>query len=103
MRPINTDFRPIIAVGTTVVRALESAANARGYLTRRQGSTELFIRPGYRFRVVSDVITNFHIPESCLTMLVATFVGHERLLRLYRRAIHERFRLFSFGDGMIVT
>lgn len=106
MRRLNRahqEGRPVIAVGTTVVRVLESAANARGVLGRRQGITDLFIRPGYCFRFVSGIITNFHVPGSSLMMLVAAFVGRVRLLRIYRRAIRRRMRLFSFGDGMIVT
>lgn len=92
--------RPVIAVGTTVVRALESAAEGRSL--RQSGETRLFIRPGYRFRVVDGLITNFHVPKSSLLMLVAAFVGRTRLLSLYRRAIRSGFRLFSFGDGMLI-
>ncbi|RJQ36375.1 tRNA preQ1(34) S-adenosylmethionine ribosyltransferase-isomerase QueA [Candidatus Parcubacteria bacterium] len=94
--------RPIIAVGTTVVRALESAADARGVLRKRTGKTRLFIRPGYRFQFVDGMITNFHVPKSSLLMLVAAFVGRAKLLGLYRTAIRRRFRLFSFGDAMFV-
>ncbi len=92
--------RPVVAVGTTVVRALESAATGRGL--RRDGATRLFIRPGYRFRVVDGLITNFHVPRSSLLMLVAALVGRERLLRAYRYAVRRGFRLFSFGDGMLI-
>lgn len=94
--------RPIIAVGTTVVRALESSVDARGRIVRRRGSTTLFIREGYRFRLVDGLITNFHVPRSSLLMLVAAFMGRERLLRVYRLAIRRGFRLFSFGDAMVV-
>jgi len=92
--------RPVIAVGTTVVRALESAAVAKGIVKR--GTTKLFIRPGYRFRVVDGLITNFHVPKSSLLMLVSAFIGREKLLVLYRKAINAGFKLFSFGDGMLV-
>ncbi len=93
--------RPIIAVGTTVVRTLESAA-AGGALTVLSGDTQLFIYPPYQFQFVDGLITNFHVPESSLLMLVAAFVGKERLFQLYERALQERFRLFSFGDGMLL-
>lgn len=94
------DRRPIIAVGTTVARTLESASNKRGVLSRLTGETDLFIREGYQFRFVNELITNFHVPKSSLLMLVAAFIGREKLFSLYERAIAERFRLFSFGDGM---
>lgn len=94
--------RPIVAVGTTVVRTLESAANAQGALVRLSGTADLFIRPPYRFRFVSALITNFHVPQSSLMMLVAALVGREKLLELYAGAIKKKFRLFSFGDGMLI-
>lgn len=94
--------RPIIPVGTTALRALESAADARGQLMRLSGATRIFIRPGYRFRVADGLITNFHVPKSSLMMLVAAMVGRERLLALYADAIKRGFRLFSFGDGMLI-
>lgn len=94
--------RPIIAVGTTACRAVESAANAKGALTKRTGKTRLFVTPGYRFRAVNGLITNFHVPKSSLLMLVSAFVGRERLLRAYRGAIARGFRIFSFGDGMLI-
>lgn len=93
--------RPIIAVGTTVVRTLESAA-AGGALTALSGDTQLFIYPPYQFQFVDGIITNFHVPESSLLMLVAAFIGKETLFQLYAHAIQERFRLFSFGDGMLL-
>lgn len=94
--------RQIIAVGTTVARTLESASDIRGNVRRLQGETDLFIRPGYRFKFVDGLVTNFHVPKSSLLMLVASLIGREKLFELYRRAIDERFRLFSFGDGMFV-
>jgi S-adenosylmethionine:tRNA ribosyltransferase-isomerase len=95
--------RPIVAVGTTVCRALESAADEYGQLQRLAGQTDLFIREGYRFRFIDGLITNFHVPKSSLTMLVAALIGRDRLLETYAQAIQEQFRLFSFGDGMLVV
>ena len=97
-----TAGRPIVAVGTTVVRTLESAIDARGRLRRLSGTTDLFIRGRRRFRFVDGLITNFHVPRSSLMMLVAAFAGRAELLRLYDLAIKKRFRLFSFGDGMLI-
>jgi len=92
----------VVAVGTTVVRALEAAA-ARGTLDPFEGETALFIRPGYRFRVVDALLTNFHLPESTLLVLVAAFAGRERVLDAYHHAIAARYRFFSYGDAMFVT
>lgn len=94
--------RPIVAVGTTVVRTLESAANAHGVLSRASGDTKLFIREGYRFRFVDGMITNFHVPQSSLLMLVAAFMGRREVLRAYDYAKTNAFRFFSFGDGMLI-
>jgi S-adenosylmethionine:tRNA ribosyltransferase-isomerase len=91
----------IIAVGTTVVRTLESAAKNHK-LVELNGKTNLFIRPGYKFQFVDGLITNYHVPKSSLLMLVSAFTGKEELLKLYRKSIEKRFRLFSFGDGMLV-
>lgn len=96
------DGRPIIAVGTTALRALESAANAKGSLAKPHGDTSLFIRKGYRFRFVDGIITNFHTPKSSLLMLVSAFAGRERIMAWYGRAIKKNYRLFSFGDGMLI-
>jgi S-adenosylmethionine:tRNA ribosyltransferase-isomerase len=92
----------VIAVGTTVVRALESAA-AGAALEARDGETDIFIRPGYRFRVVDALLTNFHLPESTLLVLVAAFAGRERVLAAYHHAIAGSYRFFSYGDCMFVT
>jgi len=92
----------VIAVGTTSVRALETAA-AGGALAPWQGDTRLFITPGYRFRVVDALLTNFHLPRSTLLMLVAAFAGHARTLAAYRHAVAARYRFFSYGDAMFVT
>ena len=94
--------RKIVAVGTTVVRTLESAANEEGFLTRLTGETGLFIREGYSFRVIDGLITNFHVPKSSLLMLVSAFVGRERVLSMYLDGIAKGYRLFSFGDGMLI-
>ncbi len=91
----------VVAVGTTAARALESAA-ADGELRASSGDTRLFIRPGYRFRVLDALLTNFHLPESTLLMLVAAFSGHERILAAYAHAVRERYRFFSYGDAMLL-
>ncbi len=92
--------RPIVAVGTTVARTLESAlAGAEQQLS---GKTDLFIKPGFEFRVVDHLITNFHVPRSSLMMLVAALTGREKLLSLYADAINQNYNFFSFGDGMLI-
>jgi S-adenosylmethionine:tRNA ribosyltransferase-isomerase len=93
--------RRVVAVGTTVARALESAA-ADGALAAGAGDTALFVRPGYRFRVIDALLTNFHLPGSTLLMLVAAFAGHEFTLAAYAHAVHECYRFFSYGDAMLV-
>jgi len=92
----------VVAVGTTVVRSLEAAA-AGGALTAGSGETDIFIKPGHRFRVVDALLTNFHLPESTLLILVAAFAGRERVLAAYHHAIAGRYRFFSYGDAMFVT
>ena len=92
--------RPVVAIGTTAVRALESAADPDGRVKPGPGETDLFIRPGYRFRVVDALVTNFHLPRSTLLMLVSAFAGRERVLAAYRRAVERRYRFFSYGDAM---
>jgi S-adenosylmethionine:tRNA ribosyltransferase-isomerase len=91
----------VVAVGTTVVRALESAA-ADGVLAPQDGETDMFIAPGHRFRVVDALVTNFHLPESTLLVLVSAFAGRERVLAAYHHAIAGRYRFFSYGDAMFV-
>jgi S-adenosylmethionine:tRNA ribosyltransferase-isomerase len=91
----------VVAVGTTVVRALETAAAAGGAGFR--GDTRLFIRPGYRFAAVDALLTNFHLPESTLLMLVAAFAGHATVMAAYRHAVEQRYRFFSYGDAMFLT
>jgi S-adenosylmethionine:tRNA ribosyltransferase-isomerase len=92
----------VIAVGTTVARALESAAQA-GPLVACNGDTRLFITPGYAFKVVDALITNFHLPESTLLMLVSAFAEREKVLAAYAHAVRERYRFFSYGDAMWIT
>jgi S-adenosylmethionine:tRNA ribosyltransferase-isomerase len=92
----------VIAIGTTVVRALESAAGG-GTLTPYLGDSSLFIVPGFRFRVVDAMLTNFHLPESTLLMLVSAFAGREAVLAAYRHAVARQYRFFSYGDAMFVT
>ena len=92
----------VVAVGTTVVRSLEAAA-AGGALGACTGETDIFIKPGHRFRVVDAMLTNFHLPESTLLILVAAFAGREHVLAAYHHAIAGRYRFFSYGDAMFVT
>ena len=91
----------VVAVGTTVTRALESAS-AQGDLKAGAGETRIFITPGYRFRTVNALLTNFHLPESTLMMLVCAFGGYERLMAAYRHAVEQRYRFFSYGDAMLI-
>ena len=93
----------VIAVGTTSLRALEAAANEHGEVRAGESATELFIVPGYQFRVAQGLMTNFHLPKSTLLMLVSAFAGRERLLEAYRSAIAERYRFFSYGDAMLIA
>jgi len=91
----------IFAAGTTSLRALEAAASG-GKLKAMKGDTNLFITPGYRFRVVDGLITNFHLPESTLLMLVSAFAGYDEIRKAYAHAIHEKYRFFSYGDAMLI-
>ncbi len=92
----------VICVGTTSARTLESAADENGRLTACSGNTEIFIYPGYRFKVLDCLLTNFHLPESTLIMLVSALAGRERVLSAYEEAVRERYRFFSFGDAMFI-
>ena len=92
----------VVAVGTTSVRALESAARG-GELRPATGDTDLFITPGFEFRVVDRMVTNFHLPRSTLVMLVSAFAGHARVMALYRHAVAQRYRFFSYGDSMLLA
>lgn len=102
IRETQTRGGRVIAVGTTTVRSLESAAQGAEGLQPYRGHTNLFIYPGYRFRVVEGLITNFHLPKSSLLMLVSALIGRERLLALYGEAIAQGYRFYSFGDGMVI-
>lgn len=92
----------IISVGTTSCRTLESAADEDGNLQAKSGWTEIFIYPGYQFKIIDGLITNFHLPESTLLMLVSALAGKENIMKAYEEAVRERYRFFSFGDAMII-
>lgn len=93
----------IVAVGTTSCRTLESVADENGVVRAKKGWTDIFISPGYRFRAMDALITNFHLPESTLLMLVSAFATREEMLGVYRHAVEERYRFFSFGDAMLIV
>jgi S-adenosylmethionine:tRNA ribosyltransferase-isomerase len=92
----------IWAVGTTVARTLESITDASGVMRAGTGATDLFIRPGYKFKAVDHLITNFHLPRSTLMMLVAAFGGYEFVMQAYREAIEQQYRFYSYGDAMVL-
>jgi S-adenosylmethionine:tRNA ribosyltransferase-isomerase len=102
IRAAKAAHRRVVAVGTTVARALESAA-ASGELLPGAADTTLFIRPGYGFRVIDALLTNFHLPQSTLLMLVSALAGRERVMAAYEHAVRERYRFFSYGDCMLVS
>lgn len=93
----------VIAVGTTSVRTLETVADEDGHMKAQEGDTSIFIYPGYKWKVVDGLITNFHLPESTLIMLVSSFAGREHVLAAYKEAVKERYRFFSFGDAMYIN
>lgn len=97
------DGRRVIAVGTTSVRTLETVADENGMLVPCKGNTEIFIYPPYRFKCVDALVTNFHLPESTLLMLVSAFCSREETLKIYETAVGERYRFFSFGDAMMIV
>jgi S-adenosylmethionine:tRNA ribosyltransferase-isomerase len=92
----------VVAVGTTVARSLESAANEHGEVRSGSGETQLFILPGFQFRVVDVLMTNFHFPETTLLMLVSAFAGVEAVRDAYAHAVQERYRFYSYGDAMLI-
>ena len=94
--------RRIIAVGTTSVRVLESVATEEGRVKAYKGETSIFIYPSYKFKIVDGLITNFHLPESTLIMLVSAFAGYDQTMKIYNHAVKERYRFFSFGDAMFI-
>lgn len=93
----------VVAVGTTVVRTLESFADENGVIVPGERATDIFITPGYKFKAVDALITNFHLPRSTLLMLASAFAGHERIMAAYAEAVRERYRFFSFGDAMLIA
>ena len=92
----------IIAVGTTSVRTLETVADDDGRIRAASGGTSIFIYPGYKFKAVDALITNFHLPESTLVMLVSALAGKENIFKAYNTAVREKYRFFSFGDAMLI-
>ena len=94
--------RRVIAVGTTSVRTLESATNEQGIVEAKKDDTEIFIYPGYKFKCVDALITNFHLPKSTLIMLVSALSTREKILEIYNTAVSEKYRFFSFGDCMFI-
>ena len=97
--------RRVVAVGTTTVRVLESAAalsTLNSQLSTHRGRTRIFIHPPFQFRVVDALLTNFHLPQSTLLMLVSAFAGHDFMIRSYKRAIKEGYRFYSYGDAMLL-
>lgn len=93
----------IFAVGTTTCRTLESVTDEAGVVHSQTGWTGIFITPGYRFKAVDALITNFHLPESTLLMLVSAMCSREEMLKVYEHAVQERYRFFSFGDAMLIV
>ena len=97
-----SDGRRIIAVGTTSVRVLESCADEKGVIIPQKRETNIFIYPSYKFKFVDALITNFHLPESTLIMLISAFAGYDETMQIYKVAVHEHYRFFSFGDAMFI-
>ena len=93
----------IVCVGTTSCRTLESLADKDGLFSERSAWTDIFIYPGYRFKAMDALITNFHLPESTLIMLVSAFAGYDNVMHAYQEAVKERYRFFSFGDAMLIV
>ena len=92
----------VIAVGTTCVRTLEFCADSDGSLAARSGMCDLFIYPGYRFKIVDAMLTNFHLPKSTLMMLISAFAGRENILGAYAQAVRSGYRFYSYGDAMLI-
>ena len=97
------DGKKIICVGTTSCRTLESCANEKGFVDAKSGWTDIFIYPGYKFKIVDSLITNFHLPESTLIMLVSALCGKENIMNAYEKAVKSKYRFFSFGDAMFIN
>ena len=96
------DGHRVICVGTTSCRTIESAADENGHLEETSGDTSIFIYPGYKFKVLDGLITNFHLPESTLLMLISAFAGYDKVMNAYKIAVEKRYRFFSFGDAMLI-
>ena len=94
--------RRVVAVGTTSIRTLESVADEKGFISEKSGWTNIFIYPGYKFKCVDALITNFHLPESTLVMLVSALASKDIILNAYNVAVKEKYRFFSFGDAMFI-
>ena len=92
----------VIAVGTTSCRVLESVADENGMMKETEGDTNIFIYPGYKFKCIDRLITNFHLPESTLIMLVSSLAGKDFVMNAYQEAVEEKYKFFSFGDAMII-
>ena len=92
----------VIAVGTTSIRTLEAGADGTGTISAKSGWTDIFIYPGYKFKIVDALITNFHLPKSTLLMLISAFAGRDFILQAYKIAVQEKYRFFSFGDAMYI-
>ena len=92
----------VYCVGTTSCRTVESAADENGYLEPKKGNTEIFIYPGYKFKVLDNLVTNFHLPESTLLMLISALSTREIIMNTYKVAVKEKYRFFSFGDAMLI-
>lgn len=88
--------------GTTSCRVLETVANENGYIRATEGDTQIFIYPGYQFKILDGLITNFHLPQSTLLMLVSALAGREYIMKAYNEAVKEKYRFFSFGDAMFI-
>ena len=97
-----SEGRPVLAVGTTSVRTLESASDENGNLVPGTRGTSIFMYPGYKFKVVDQMFTNFHTPESTLIMLVSAFAGRENIMSAYKQAVESKYRFFSYGDAMLI-
>ena len=97
-----SENRRVIAIGTTSVRTLESFADENGFIKSGSMNTNIFIYPPYKFKCVDCLVTNFHLPESTLIMLVASLVGRDKILELYKLAVEKKYRFFSFGDAMLI-
>ena len=92
----------VFCVGTTSCRTIESVADENGHMEPKKGNTDIFIYPGYKFKVMDNLITNFHLPESTLLMLVSALATREIIINAYEEAVKERYRFFSFGDAMLI-